>query len=81
MVQKRKKIHKKIAGAIEALHPDRLEEHHEVLDTDLIDEVIAATGAENIRDMGKVMAAIKTKAGGRADMGVVGSKVKARLNV
>ena len=48
---------------------------------DLIDEVIAATGAENIRDMGKVMGAIKTKAGGRADMGLVGSKVKARLNV
>ena len=48
---------------------------------DLIDEVIAATGAENVRDMGKVMGAIKTKAGGRADMGVVGNKVKARLNV
>ena len=45
----------------------------------LIDEAIAATGAESIRDMGKVMGQIKTKAAGRADMGAVGAKVKARL--
>ena len=45
----------------------------------LIDEVIAATGAESIRDMGKVMGAIKAKAAGRADMGAVGAAVKARL--
>ena len=45
----------------------------------LIDEVIAATGAESIRDMGKVMGAIKARAAGRADMGTVGSRVKARL--
>lgn len=45
----------------------------------LIDEAIAATGAESIRDMGKVMGAIKGKAAGRADMGTVGAKVKSRL--
>ena len=45
----------------------------------LIDEVIATTGAESIRDMGKVMAEIKSRAAGRADMGAVGSRVKARL--
>ena len=45
----------------------------------LIDEVITATGAESIRDMGKVMGAIKAKAAGRADMGIVGSRVTARL--
>jgi uncharacterized protein YqeY len=45
----------------------------------LIDEVIAATGADSIRDMGKVMGAIKAKAAGRADMDAVGSRVKARL--
>ena len=45
----------------------------------LIDEVIAATGAESIRDMGKVMGGIKAKAAGRADMGTVGAKVKERL--
>ena len=45
----------------------------------LIDEAIATTGAESIRDMGKVMGAIKSKAAGRADMGAVGAKVKARF--
>ena len=33
----------------------------------------------SIRDMGKVMGQIKSKAAGRADMGAVGAKVKARL--
>jgi hypothetical protein len=45
----------------------------------MIDEVIGATGAESIRDMGKVMGAIKAKAAGRADMGAVGARVKAKL--
>lgn len=47
---------------------------------ELIDEAIATTGAETVRDMGKVMAAIKTKAQGRADLGTVGTRVKSRLN-
>ena len=45
----------------------------------MIDEAISATGAETIRDMGKVMGQIKAKAAGAADMGAVGAKVKARL--
>ncbi len=45
----------------------------------MINEAISATGAETIRDMGKVMGQIKAKAAGRADMGAVGAKVKARL--
>jgi uncharacterized protein YqeY len=45
----------------------------------LVDEVIAATGAESIRDMGKVMGQIKAKAAGRADMGAVSAAVKERL--
>ena len=45
----------------------------------LVEEAIGATGAESIRDMGTVMGAIKAKAAGRADMGAVGAKVKARL--
>ena len=45
----------------------------------LIDDVIATTGAESIRDMGKVMGSIKSKAAGRADMGAVGALVKERL--
>ena len=45
----------------------------------IIDAAIASTGAESIRDMGKVMAEVKAKAAGAADMGAVGAKVKARL--
>lgn len=45
----------------------------------LIDAAISSTGAESIRDMGKVMGTIKAKAAGRADMGRVGARVKARL--
>ena len=45
----------------------------------LVDEVIAATGATSIRDMGKVMGQIKAKAAGRADMGAVSAAVKERL--
>jgi len=45
----------------------------------LVDEVIQATGAEGIRDMGKVMGQIKAKASGRADMGALSATVKERL--
>ena len=45
----------------------------------LIGEAIAATGAASIKDMGKVMAIIKAKAQGRADMAAVGAKIKAHL--
>ena len=45
----------------------------------LVDEVIVATGAEGMRDMGKVMGQIKAKAAGRADMGAVSAAVKERL--
>jgi uncharacterized protein YqeY len=46
----------------------------------MVDEVIQASGAEGIRDMGKVMGQIKAKASGRADMGAVSATVKERLN-
>jgi uncharacterized protein YqeY len=45
----------------------------------LIQDAIAATGASSIKDMGKVMAVIKGKAQGRADMAAVGAKIKAKL--
>src|SRR5690348_15727937 len=45
----------------------------------LIDAAIADTGASSARDMGKVVAAVKDKAAGRADMGVVSARIKARL--
>jgi uncharacterized protein len=45
----------------------------------LIQDAIAATGAASIKDMGKVMAVIKGKAQGRADMAAVGAKIKTKL--
>ncbi len=45
----------------------------------LISEAIGATGAASVKDMGKVMAIIKGKAQGRADMAAVGAKIKAKL--
>jgi uncharacterized protein len=46
----------------------------------LINEAIAQSGAASIKDMGKVMAIIKSRAQGRADMGAVGTRIKARLS-
>ena len=46
----------------------------------LIKEAIDATGAESMKDMGKVMAHIKPNAQGRADMGKISGLIKAALN-
>jgi uncharacterized protein YqeY len=45
----------------------------------LIGDAITTTGAASIKDMGKVMGIIKGKAQGRADLGKVGAKIKAKL--
>jgi uncharacterized protein YqeY len=44
-----------------------------------VDDAIATTGAESIRDMGKVMSVLKGKYTGQMDFGAVGPLVKARL--
>lgn len=46
----------------------------------LIGEAISATGAASMKEMGKVMGQLKPKLAGRADMGAVSAKIKARLN-
>ena len=46
----------------------------------LIKEAIATTGATSMKDMGKVMGAVKAKAAGRADMGAVSASIKAALS-
>jgi uncharacterized protein YqeY len=46
----------------------------------IIAEAMAATGAASIKDMGKVMGVVKGKAAGRADMGAVGARIKAKLS-
>ena len=45
----------------------------------LIAEAISSTGAASIKDMGKVMGVVKAKAAGKADMGAVGARIKAKL--
>jgi uncharacterized protein YqeY len=45
-----------------------------------IDSVISETGATGAKDMGKVMAALKSRLAGKADMGKVSGLVKAKLS-
>jgi uncharacterized protein YqeY len=45
----------------------------------MIQAAIAESGAESIKDMGKVMNLLKANMQGRADMAVVGGKIKSAL--
>ena len=45
----------------------------------VLDQVIADTGAAGVKDMGKVMAAIKPLVAGKADMGKISGLIKTRL--
>lgn len=45
----------------------------------ILDAVIAETGATSGKDMGKVIAALRPRVAGRADMGKLSGVVKARL--
>ena len=45
----------------------------------LINDAIATSGASSIRDMGKVMGVLRPQLQGRADIGQVSARVKARL--
>lgn len=46
----------------------------------IIEQTIAATGASSAKDMGKVMGPLKAQLQGRADMGAVSARLKARLS-
>jgi uncharacterized protein len=45
-----------------------------------IDSTVSETGASSAKDMGKVMAALKSRLAGKADMGKVSALVKAKLS-
>ena len=45
----------------------------------ILEKVVAETGAAGIKDMSKVMAAIKPLVAGRADMGKISGLIKTRL--
>lgn len=63
-------------GVIQAYLPAQLSEEEIQV---LIESAIAESGASSARDMGKVVALLKPKLQGRADMGLVSGKIKARL--
>ncbi|MFP4130911.1 GatB/YqeY domain-containing protein [Thiohalospira sp.] len=63
-------------AVIESYLPQPLSD--EELDA-LVAEAIAATGAAAMADMGRVMGELKPRVQGRADMGEVSARVKARL--
>lgn len=46
----------------------------------MVVDAIAASGAAGVKDMGKVMAAVKPQVAGRADMGKVSALIKAKLS-
>jgi len=64
-------------AVLEAYLPARLSDAQ--LDA-LIAGAIASTGASSAKDMGKVMAMVRSQAQGRADMGVVSARVKEKLS-
>ena len=45
----------------------------------MITDAISSTGAESMKDMGKVMGILKPKLQGRADMGAVSKLIKSSL--
>ena len=45
-----------------------------------IEAIICQTGASSMKDMGKVMGILKPKLAGKADMGAVSGKIKAKLS-
>lgn len=61
---------------IEEFLPKQLDEDEIVC---AIGKAVSETGASSIRDMGKVMAALKGQYNGQMDFGKVGSLVKTRL--
>jgi uncharacterized protein len=46
----------------------------------LVSSAVADSGAQSVKEMGKVMALLKDKLQGRADMSVVSAKIKAALS-
>jgi uncharacterized protein YqeY len=64
-------------AVIESFLPRQMDE---AATAQAVADAIAATGAGSIRDMGKVMAALRTKHAATLDMAKAGQMVKARLS-
>ncbi|MGR8934079.1 MAG: GatB/YqeY domain-containing protein [Gammaproteobacteria bacterium] len=65
-------------GVIQDFLPQALEDAE--IDR-LVAEAIAEVGAGSVKDMGKVMAVLKPKMQGRADMSIVSVKIKSALSI
>jgi uncharacterized protein YqeY len=63
-------------GVLQEYLPEQLDEAATLA---LVDEVIAATGANSPKDMGRVMGELKVRAAGQLDMGKASGLVKNRL--
>jgi uncharacterized protein YqeY len=63
-------------GVIQQYLPEQLSEEEL---SQLISEAISTTGAESMKDMGKVMGILRPKLQGRADMGAVSGLIKSKL--
>ena len=61
---------------IESYLPEKLSEEEVSL---LIDEAISETGANSVKDMGKVIGLLKGKLQGQADMGEVSGLIRGKL--
>lgn len=64
-------------AVIEAFLPSQMSEEEAKA---AIDAIVAETGASSVKDMGKVMAALKEKHAGEMDMSRASGLVKARLS-
>jgi uncharacterized protein len=64
-------------AVIEAYMPEGLSDEEIAA---MVEAAIGETGAESVRDMGKVMGLLKPQMQGRADMGKVGGLVKQKLS-
>lgn len=69
-------VEKAESAVLQAYLPQQLTEDEIIA---ILEQVVADTGAAGVKDMGKVMAAIKPLMAGKADMGKVSGLIKARL--
>ena len=64
-------------AVLEIYLPEQLDEEALLV---LIEKAISESGAETVRDMGKVMGLLKPQVQGQADMGVVSGLIKQKLS-
>lgn len=64
-------------AVLETYLPEQLDEEALLV---LIEKAVSESGAETVRDMGKVMGLLKPQVQGQADMGVVSGLIKQKLS-